>query len=163
MSVLLIGGKIQRRAGQWACWCTFWAVIGCVEVKKNIDQRIPDNRRISIDKTASEMSVSWKQKAQEWRRVQLINILFWWSQETCEQFGTNTLVSRAITYIKYVLLHAIILSKFLIKVPLIFYGNSNTRFIAYTYFTCRIHLIGEHCEIIRDQKKKANIWAMGSF
>jgi len=53
-----------------------------VEVKKQIDQRIRDNRIISNDGTATEMNVTERSVA---RMVYgpTQNFLFWWNQDTC--------------------------------------------------------------------------------
>jgi hypothetical protein len=38
------------------------STVTCVEVNKEIDQRIRDNRRVNISKNASEISISYGKK-----------------------------------------------------------------------------------------------------
>jgi hypothetical protein len=49
MGELYMSGKTKRSADE-CCWCSIWrqSTVTGAEVKKQIDQRIRDNRRISI-------------------------------------------------------------------------------------------------------------------
>jgi hypothetical protein len=58
--ILRIGGKIQRREGDFfVCVRSGWSsIVTFIEVKVNSDQRIRNNLTIDTDKNASEMSIT---------------------------------------------------------------------------------------------------------
>jgi hypothetical protein len=84
MSEWKVGGKIQRRAIE----CCSYVRSGrpqaaiCIEIKEQIDHLIRDNHRISIDETASEMSISHEKTRRKNGLNSKRNILFSPNEET---------------------------------------------------------------------------------